>query len=78
MNLAGMNIVPHRLAEKVERVARITRNPVKKRRRGWQLRYETLHRPCAFVIGSTVYMHPDAYEKLRSANNPSPAGRTLK
>jgi len=70
VNLDGMNVVPHPLAEKVERVARIARNPVKKRRRGWQLRYEQVRTPCAFVIGNTVYMHPDAYAKLRDATTP--------
>lgn len=66
MNLLGLRIVPHLLAEKVERVARITRTPVKKRRRGWLLRYEEVRTPCAYVVGSTVYMHPAAVEKLRA------------
>lgn len=65
MDLLGMRVIPHPLAEKVERVARITRNPVKKRRRGWLLRYETVRTPCAFIIGKTVYMHPAAVAKLR-------------
>lgn len=65
MNLFGMNVVSHPLAEEVKRVARITRNPIKKRRRGWLLRYETVRTPCAFVIGSTVYMHPAGIAKLR-------------
>lgn len=64
--LYGMRVIPHLLAEKVERVARITRNPIKKRRRGWLLRYETVRTPCAFVVGSTVYMHPEALAKLRA------------
>jgi hypothetical protein len=66
MDLRGMRVIPHPLAEKVERVARITRTPIKKRRRGWQLRYETIRTPCAFVVGSTVYIHPAAVAKLRA------------
>ena len=65
MNLGGMNIISHPLAEKVERVARITRSPIKKRRRGWLLRYEQVRTPCAFVIGNVAYVHPDAFERLR-------------
>lgn len=66
MNLLGMRIVSHPLAEKVERVARITRTPIKKRRRGWLLRYEEVRTPCAYVVGGTVYMHPAAVAKLRA------------
>lgn len=65
MNINGMRVVSHPMAEKVERVARITRNPIKKRRRGWLLRYEEVRTPCAYVFGSTVYMHPAAVAALR-------------
>lgn len=67
MNLFGMNVAPSPLTEKVERVARITRNPTAKRRRSWQLRYEEKRTPCAFVAGSMVYMHPSLYERLRAS-----------
>lgn len=66
MNLGGLKIISHPLAERVERVARITRSPIKKRRRGWVLRYEQVRTPCALVIGNTAYVHPDAFERLRT------------
>lgn len=64
MNHLGMKIVSHPLAEKVERVAVISRTPIKKRRRGWQLRYDQRRTPCTIVIDGTVYAHPDIYAQL--------------
>lgn len=64
-NLFGLNIVSHPLATRTERVARIERSRIAKRRRRWTLRYETRVIPCAFQVGSTVYMHPSLIEKLK-------------
>jgi hypothetical protein len=66
MNLLGMNVVSTPLAEKVERVARITRNPKAKRRRSWQLRYEEKRTPCSYISGNTMYVHPSIWERLKS------------
>lgn len=74
MNFAGMTTIPHPLAEKVERVASITRNPTTKRRRRWRLRYEEKRTPCAFVFGNLAYVHPALIERLRSAQGKE-AGR---
>lgn len=63
-DLFGMRVVSHHLAERVERVPRITLNPTPKRRRRWLLRYETVRTPCAFKIGNTLYVHPTAYAAM--------------
>lgn len=63
----SVNIVPHPLAEKVERVARITPNPTAKRRRRWCLRYEDKRTPCAYQVGNTLYMHPTLFAALRAS-----------
>jgi hypothetical protein len=64
MMLNGLRIVPHPLAERVYTKARIERTAVKKRRRGWTLRYETVREPCAIQAGGVIYMHPSAYAQM--------------
>ena len=60
----GMNIVPHPLAREVRDEFRVERAPGRPRRRRWVVKAHRIDRPCAFVMGGTVFMHPDLVAKL--------------
>ncbi len=61
MNLYGMKVVstPHAQERKFE----VQRHPIKKRRRNWCV--VRVMQPGCFQVGSTFFMHPELYEKLR-------------
>lgn len=64
-NYLGMTIVlqPLAVAKGVRFV--VFRHPHPKRRRQWSVRRKAYETPTAWQIGSTLFVHPIIYEKLK-------------
>lgn len=62
--LNGMNIVSHPLAREVRDEWRVERHPIPKHRRGWRVVKHRIDRPGAYMVGTTIYMHPELVAQL--------------
>ena len=66
MYMHGLKIVPHQLAREVRDEWRVEKHPTQKRRRQWRVVKHHIDRPGAYKMGSTIYMHPELVDLLRS------------
>jgi hypothetical protein len=64
MMLAGVKIVPHQLARDVRTEFKVQRMPIQKKRKAWRVVRVDINRPGVYVIGDTIFMHPDLVAKL--------------
>lgn len=62
--LNGLTVVPHELAREVRDVFEVERAPGRPRRRRWIVVKRRIDRPCALIVGSVVYVHPELMQRL--------------
>jgi hypothetical protein len=67
MHYGGMTIVPSPLAIRRTDRFSVERTAIRKRRKGWRVVKTTTDDPAMIVVGSTVYVHPLAYAKLKES-----------
>lgn len=62
----GMQILVNPLAMECRTVYRVQPVGIRKRRRGYRVVREEIRRPGAWKMGSTLVVHPDIFEKIKS------------
>ena len=68
MNFGGLKVVANELCASYRTEFKVERHPIKKRRRNWRVvRHTVRDISRTIVVGDTVYMHPEVFEKLIAA-----------
>lgn len=72
LRINGISVFPSDLAVTVRKVAHVDQNPIKKRRKGYRVRVETVREPGAIwsaLNGGCYFVHPEVYAKLKAAQS---------
>jgi hypothetical protein len=68
LNLAGLKIVPHKLARDIRTEFKVTRWATRdKKRKNWRVMRIEINRPGCWRICDTLYIHPELIAKLPAA-----------
>ena len=74
LELAGVSIIPSALAMHRHTEFVLARVSPHKRRKAWRVERVVTERPAAYMMGSTLVMHPSLVERLKAQSQDGKGG----